>query len=41
MYFWLDRFKTVSPGAREVSPDPEDRKGLTNDFDRLKHPLFG
>ena len=41
MYFWLDRFKTVSPGDRDILPNPVDRKGLTIDFDRLiKAPSF-
>lgn len=31
----------VSPGAGTVLHNPEDRKGLTLDFDNLKHPLFG
>ena len=30
-----------SPGARAVLNNPEDRKCLTIDFDRLKHPLVG
>ena len=27
--------------ARAVFLNPEDRKGLTMDFERLRHPLFG
>ena len=30
-----------SPGARDVLCNPGDRKGLTMNFDRLKHPPFG
>ena len=33
--------KKYSPGARDVLCNPEDRKGLTMNFDRLKHPRFG
>ena len=30
-----------SPVARDVLCNPGDRKGLTMNFDRLKHPRFG
>ena len=33
--------KKYSPGARDVLRNPGDRKGLTMNFDRLKHPRFG
>ena len=33
MYLWLDQCKTVSPGARDILPNPEDGKGLTIDFE--------
>ena len=33
--------KKYSPGARDVLCNPGDRKGLTMNFDRLKHHRFG
>ena len=36
IHFTTFNFHTFSPGTRNVLLNPEDRKGLTMDFDRVR-----